>query len=361
MSFFGFGFKTEKQLATEKEPRLTRITNEILGPITEYFFEIKKKYHDELTQWRQDPDPLLDPMVSLKQYSDERMNLLSTSLIYEFKKFYIAVCDMKGNRINLEGVIECLQQNPSFLESYKNQLIIRVVDAFEMQFGHEAGLDKMFKIPGMVEHMVHNTFGLLSLYFIIKTNHPEHVIYILADIIWFIRNGSYEFRSISLEDSAVSDFFKSNPLYKKEHMHVGCIDAMQIAAPHLPRVSIKKTHVNFEEIFMGGHDKDKHNDVRRIQRFIALNHLLSFFGETGTTCKNVVYALSNIFVEHMFPSRVVPPTDHGDSRGGSYKGSHRDSSSDSSRKRRRSRGGRKIKTVRRHKTNKHNKSKSRRG
>jgi hypothetical protein len=347
-----FGFKTEKQLATEKEPRITRITNEILGPITEHFFEIKKKYHDELTQWRQDPDPdpLLDPMVSLKQYSDELMNLLSKSLIDEFKKFYIAVCTMKGNRINdLAGVIDYLQKNPTFLESYKNQLIIHVVNVFEMQFGSEADLDKMFKIPDMFEHMVHHTFGPLSLYFIIKTNHPEHVIYILADIIWFIRNGSYyDFRSISLDGSAVSDFFKSNPLYEKEHMHVGCIDAMQIAAPHLPRVSIKKTHKNFEEIFMGGHDKNKHNDVRRIQRFIALNHLLSFF-ETGTTCKNVVYTLSNIFVKHMFPHGVVPRTDHGDLP------------RDSRRERSRSRGGRKIKTVRRHKTNKHNKSKSRRG
>ena len=243
---------------------------------------------------------------------DALLSLLGNSFTGMFEKFIHDIGDKKST--SLEDVINTFRKqyeakkNIADIEKYVQKLELTICKIFEGQFElselSQTPYDDVFedgkwKMGGMFEYMVNETFGPISFYFVILTifnvvyDSFAHraIIYELADIAWFIRD----------KDSALRSLCLSNQMYINNNVNRGCIGKMVVDIwgyyddDFVLKMKLKQGGDNplFFQIF-----NMVDVDERRIQRLIALNELFNKIRESKTI--NMEAEMPN-FIKKMRP------------------------------------------------------------
>jgi len=216
---------------------------------------------------------------------DALLSLLGKSFIEKYDEF---TDEFGGKKKSLENIILKLKskEGKPFKTYMQAKLKQPICDAFEEQFNLKESTfadifkDGKWKLGGiMFEHMVGNTFGCISIYFVIlaclndphadrRTDLREQITYQLADIAWFIRdNDDYDgLRTLCLSnpwyETNFPQFFDPTCIYQQGHL-----DALG-ASFHIPSPLVHTKPKPFYKKF-----DTVDGDERRIQRLIALNKL----------------------------------------------------------------------------------------
>ena len=244
---------------------------------------------------------------------DDLLSLLGNSFTGMFEKFIRDIGDEKST--SLEDIINTFRRQSEYKKNiadigkYLKTLEADICETFEAHFEldttSKTPYDDVFEhdkwnLDGMFEHMVNETFGPMSFYFVILTIFNDvHVpvsvahrviIYELADIAWFIRDK---------DNSVLRSLCLSNPMYINHKSNRGCIGKMVVNrwGDYDDDFLLKLMQGGDNRLFFQIFDMVD-ADERRIQRLIALNELFNKIRESKTI--NMEAKIPN-FIQKMRP------------------------------------------------------------